>query len=146
MKPVLTRVDLLFRSGRVNDRLRFGKPVAKLIMDRTQTHLWFAPGSLFCCIHWRANRHGTTHWRVIVARTCRPGQHAVRLPSIHPGAEPMLDVSGKAKVRKALALIDAMESAGIDPTHVSTDWYRHAHNRLLTGLGIAPTTPEKPPQ
>lgn len=138
INPPLTRVLLTFIPERVNVWLRFGNPVRERFIDRYRRQADFTPDQLLCLIHWRANAYGTTLWRLQVLRTVGPGEPAERVASVAPGAEILLNVSGKAKVEHALTLIDVIEAQGIYAGDVSTAYWRVAHNRYAANLEPPP--------
>ena len=55
-----------------------------------------------------------------------------RIEGVRPGGEVLLLVTGKAGVKRALSVIDALEAAGFEPADVSPAYYRHIHNRIAT--------------
>ena len=137
----MTRVTVLFLRDRVNDRVRFGTPVAKRIIDQHCRVDLFAPDAVFCTVQWRANRHGTEHWRLWVVQAARPGERAQTVPGISPGAYIWLSTGGQAKVTCTLALIEAIEASGLDPATLPEGYWRTAHNRIAAGLEARVYTP-----
>lgn len=113
----LTAVRLLHRPERADAWLRFGHPLAERRRGRRGV-AWFAPGSLFGHVDWRANDYGTIRWTFVVARAVSPGAAVQSIAGVSPGAELLLAVSGKAAVKRALAYVDAIEAAGLDPAEV----------------------------
>jgi Protein of unknown function (DUF2840) len=81
-------------------------------------------------VRWRGGGYGTTSLRLSVLRAPLPGEPATTLPGVRPGAELLLSASGDGPVRRAFAVIDAIEAAGFDPADVSPNYWRVAHNRL----------------
>ena len=130
----LTRVTILFLPERVNDRVRFGAPVAERIIDRRCRVDLFEPGAVFGYVQWRANRYGTEHWRLWVLQAARPGARAETVPGIAPAAHIWLSAGGVARVTRALALIDAVEAQALDPALAPESYWRTAHNRIAAGL------------
>ena len=130
----LTRVTVLFLPERVNDRVRFGVPVAERIIDRRCRVDLFAPGAVFGYVQWRANRYGTEHWRLWVVQAAAPRERAETVPGVAPGAHIWLSAGGAAKVTRALALIDAIEAQAIDPASLPESYWRTVHNRIAAGL------------
>ena len=130
----LTRATVLFVPERVNDRVRFGAPAAEQITDRCCRFDLFSPGAVFGYIRWRADRYGTELWRLWVLQAARPGDGAQTVPGIAPGAHIWLSASGVARVKRALALIDAIETQALDPASLPESYWRTAHNRIAAGL------------
>lgn len=146
MTRSFTRATVLFFDGKVNDRVRFGRPASERIIDRRCRVELYAPGSVFVYVQWRANAFGTEHWRLWVLRAVEPGVRASTVPGIAPGADIWMSVAGAARVARALELIDAIEAGGTDPVDVPESYWRTAHNRIAAGLacrvyaaGEAPT-------
>ncbi len=136
----LTRVTLLFLHTRVNVWMRFGEPVQETVCNRSRRILSFAPGSVFCRVHWEANAYGTTLWRLAVLQAGEAQQTLQRVVGVQPGALLLLEVSGANKVQRMLSLIDGIEALGIPPTSVSIAYWRTAHNRFAANLRIPPYT------
>lgn len=134
MTTSLTRVTVLFLDGKVNDRVRFGHPMAERIIDRHCRVELFAPGALFGYVQWRANPFGTELWRLWVLRAGEPGARLSTVPGIAPGADILVNVAGAARVSRTLELIDAIEAAGTDPADVPETYWRMSQNRLSSGL------------
>ncbi len=130
----LTRVTVLFLAERVNDRVRFGTPTAERIIDRRARIELYAPGAVFGYVQWRADRYGTQLWRLWVLQAAKPGERAETVPGVAPAAHIWLSAAGMARVTRALALIDAIESQGLDPATLPESYWRTVHNRLAAGL------------
>ena len=130
----LTRATVLFVPERVNDRVRFGAPAAERIIDRRCRFDLFSPDAVFGYIRWRADRYGTELWRLWVLQAARPGERAQTVPGIAPGAHIWLSAGGVARVKRALALIDAIEVQALDPASLPESYWRTAHNRIAAGL------------
>ena len=134
MTTSLTRATVLFLDGKVNDRVRFGRPTAERIIDRRCRVELFAPGALFGYVQWRANAFGTELWRFWVLRAGEPGARLSTVPGIAPGADILVSVAGAARVPRTLELIDAIEAAGTDPADVPESYWRMSQNRLSSGM------------
>lgn len=133
MTRSLTRATHLFLDGKVNDRVRFGRPAAERIIDRRCRVELFAPGQVFSYVQWRANRFGTALWRIWVLQAGSPGERLETVPGIAPGAHIWLSLAGETRVVRALELIDAIEAQGVDPSSVPESYWRTAQNRLVAG-------------
>lgn len=129
MSP-LTRAQLWHSPKVADDWLRFGHPVTEQQIDRRRTIAGFAPRAVFAYVRWRGGDYGTISWRLAVLRAVGPGAPATALAGVWPGADVLLSVAGEGPVRRAFAVIDAVEAAGIDPTEASPDYWRVVHNRL----------------
>ena len=111
----LTTVEILWLEKRIENRVRFGRPVSEQIVDRSRRVLSFTPGSVFAFVRWTSNDFGTVLSRVDILRAAIPGQRYSTVPWINPGGEILLRLSGWPKVERVLQLIDAVEALGIDP-------------------------------
>src|SRR5579871_137929 len=136
----LTTVELLWLEKRIENRVRFGRPVSEKVMDRNRRVLSFAPGSIFAFVRWTSNDFGTVLSRVDIVRAAAPGQRYSTVPCIKPGGESLLRLSGWPKVERVLQLIDAIEALGIDPADVAPDHWHHVHNRLSVNETPRPYT------
>lgn len=130
----LTRVTILFLADRVNDRVRFGKPAGERIIDRRARIEFYAPGSVFGYVQWRADRYGTQLWRLWVLQAATPGERAETVPGIAPAAHIWLSTAGVARVTRVLALIDAIEVQALDAATLPESYWRTVHNRIAAGL------------
>lgn len=130
----LTRVRLVFVADHLNQWLRFGKPTVEDLPDPHHRYVYFAPGSTFGLVDWRANEYGTVRWRLTILRAAGPGEHVACIADVEPGAQLLLHVATPAKTRRVLQLIDAIEAQCIDPEEVSEDYWRTLHQRLVAGI------------
>lgn len=133
MSP-MTRVRLVFVADQLNQWLRFGKPITEDVPDPHYRYVYFAPGSTFGLVDWRANEYGTVRWRLSILRAVRPGEHVACIADVELGAQLLLHVATPAKTRRVLQLIDAIEAQCIDPEEVSEDYWRVLHQRLVAGI------------
>lgn len=132
-EPPLTHVTLVWREGRHEDWLRFGKPVSERIIDRRKRIESYAPGQVFALVRWTSNDFGTRRSTLDVVRAVGRNEALTRLPQVDPGGELLLSVRGWPKVRHVLELIDRIDAAGIDPCAVAPDHWHHMHNRICAG-------------
>ena len=128
--PQLTDVTLVWREGRREDWLKFGKPVATRIVDRRQRIESYAAGQVFALVRWASNDYGTIHSTLDIVRAVSLGEPCTPIVQVDPGGELLLSVRGWPKVAQVIPLIDAIEASGIDPCEVAPDHWRHIHNRL----------------
>jgi hypothetical protein len=129
----ITTVELTWVEQATERWIRFGTPLRDQILDRRRRLLSFAADSVFAFVRWASNDYGTLLSRLDVVRAVAPGEAYTTLPCVAPGGELLLHLGGWPKVRQALALIDAIENLGVDPSAVAPDYWRHAHNRLIAG-------------
>ncbi|MXP28366.1 DUF2840 domain-containing protein [Porphyrobacter algicida] len=132
--PPLTHVTLVWQEGVREDWLRFGKPVAERIIDRRTRIESYAPRQLFALARWAANDFGTVRSALDIVRAVGRTEPYTTVPQVDPGGELLLSVRTWPRVRRVLALIDAVEAGGTDPCAAAPDYWRHAHNRLAAGL------------
>lgn len=126
----LTRVAILFVPERANDWLRFGAPVEERVVDRRRALASFTPGALFGYVRWRASGFGTELWRAYVLRAGAPGETLQTIPGVTPGAEILVSTATEGRVKRLLALIDALDAAGVKPETAPESYWRVVQNRL----------------
>jgi hypothetical protein len=136
----LTTVELLWLERRIENRVRFGRPVSEKVLDRNRRVLSYAPGSIFAFVRWTSNDFGTVLSRIDILRAAIPGQGYSTVPWIAPGGESLLRLSGWPKVERVLQLIDAVEAIDIDPADAAPDYWHHVHNRLSVNETPRPYT------
>jgi hypothetical protein len=136
----LTTVELLWLEKRIENRIRFGHPVAEHILDRNRRVVSFAPGSIFAFVRWTSNDFGTVLSRIDILRAPTQGQRYSTVPWITPGGESLLRLSGWPKVERVLQSIDAVEALGIDPADAAPHHWHHVHNRLSVNEAPRPYT------
>jgi Protein of unknown function (DUF2840) len=136
----LTTVELLWLEKRIENRVRFGRPVLEKILDRNRRALSFSPGSVFAFVRWTSNDFGTVLSRIDILRAVTPGQPYSTLPWITPGGESLLRLSGWPKVERVLQMIDVVEALGIDPPDAAPEYWHHVHNRLSVNETPRPYT------
>ncbi len=136
----LTTVELLWLERRIENRVRFGRPVSEKVLDRNRRVLSYAPGSIFAFVRWTSNDFGTVLSRIGILRAAIPGQGYSTVPWIAPGGESLLRLSGWPKVERVLQLIDAVEALDIDPADAAPDYWHHVQNRLSVNETPRPYT------
>jgi hypothetical protein len=136
----LTTVELLWLEKRIENRVRFGRPVSEKILGRNRRVLSFSPGSVFAFVRWTSNDFGTILSRIDILRGVTPGQSYSTVPWITPGGESLLRLSGWPKVERALQMIDVVEALGIDPADAAPDYWHHVHNRMSVNETPRPYT------
>ena len=130
----LTCVELLHIDGKIERWIRFGRQEKEELLDARRRALWFAPGSIFAFVRWAGGDYGTLVSRIDILRACKPGEPLTIIPSVTPGAECLLRISGWQKVEHVLAAIDQVEALKIDPADACPDHWRHIHNRISAGV------------
>jgi hypothetical protein len=136
MNRDMTRVSLMFVADRFNAWLRFGQPIDVEIVDDELRRAYFAPRSVFAYVRWSANDYGTREWNLMVLRARDLAERMYRVRGVEPGAEVLLSVCGAARVRRALALIDAIERAGIPAEQVSPSYWSAVHGRIAANVEV----------
>lgn len=129
----LTHIELTWLAKRVEHRVRFGRPVGSLRLDRHRRRVSFAPNAIFAIVRWVGNRHGTVSSEIDILRAVGPGERCTTAPFMRPGGDMLVSIKGWPKVERVLQAIDAIEALGIDPADVAPDHWRHVHNRLIVG-------------
>jgi len=129
----LTHVELTWLAKRVEQRIRFGRPMASLRLDRHRRCVSFAPNAIFAVVRWTGNTYGTISSEIDILRAVAPGERCTTAPFMQPGGEIFLSIQSWPKVERVLQAIDAVEALGIDPADAAPDHWRHVHNRLIVG-------------
>ncbi len=111
----LTTVELLWLEKRIENRIRFGRPVSENVVDRNRRVLSFTPGSILAFVRWTSNDFGTVLSRIDILRAAIPGQRYSTVPWITPGGESLLRLSGWPKVERVLQLIDGVPGLAPSP-------------------------------
>ena len=128
--PQLTHVTLFWRKGEREDWLKFGKSVADRIVSRSERIESYAAGQVFGLVRWASNEYGTVRSTLDIVRAVDGHEPCTPVPQVDPGGDVLLSVHGWPKVAQVFRLIDAIEAAGIDPSDVAPDHWRHIHNRM----------------
>jgi Protein of unknown function (DUF2840) len=136
----LTHVELTWQAKRIEQRIRFGRPVENAYLDRFRRRVSFTPGSIFAVVRWAGNDYGTVLSRIDILRAIRPGECCTTAPCVEPGGEILLSISGWPKVERVLQAIDGVEALAVDPVSVAPEHWRHIHNRLTVGETPRPYT------
>jgi len=129
----LTHVELTWLAKRVEQRIRFGRPMASLRLNRHRRCVSFAPNAIFAVVRWTGNTYGTISSEIDILRAVAPGERCTTAPFMQPGGEIFLSITSWPKVERVLQAIDAVEALGIDPADAAPDHWRHVHNRLIVG-------------
>lgn len=136
----VTTVELLWLEKRIENQVRFGRPISEKVLDRSRRVLSFAPSSIFAFVRWTSSDFGIALSRIDILRAVTAGQAYSTVPWIIPGGESLLRLSGWPKVERVLQLIDAVDALGIDPADAAPDYWHHVHNRLSVNETPRPYT------
>lgn len=131
--PSTTLVELTWIEKKTENWIRFGRYIHEQILDRRRRVIGFAPNSTFAFVRWASNEFGTIISRIDIVRAVRTGEPFQTLPFVRPGGDILLKIEGWPKVEPVLQAVDAIEAIGVDPADVSSDHWRHIHNRLTAG-------------
>lgn len=142
-RPTRMRVSLAFVEDRVNVWLRFGQPTAEIVLDRWRRVAMFVPNTVCCRVKWIGNISGTALWQLLVLQAPTPFEDAQRVAGVLPGAHLLLRSDGEAQVEAVLAVIDAIEALGIDPSTVAASYWHMLGHRLGAGLPLPVYTAER---
>ncbi|PCI52869.1 MAG: hypothetical protein COB36_14275 [Alphaproteobacteria bacterium] len=110
-----------------NHRLRFGRPVQSVRIDRTSSYSAYEPGNVFGYIRWQRDKYGTQDWRIYVCRAAHDGC-VTRLPGITPGADVLFALHGSSAVKRMLKHIDVLEKRAGDLEQISPAYWRQLQN------------------
>src|SRR5262245_27552139 len=100
----LTEVEIVWLEKRIENRIRFGRPIEDRIFDRSRRILSFEPDSIFAFVRWASNDFGTVLSRIDILRAVEPGRGYSTVPYVTPGGESLLRLSGWPKVERVLQL------------------------------------------
>lgn len=141
--PHLTHVTLVWRKGRHEDWLKFGKPVAERIVSRSERIESYMAGQVFALVRWASNDYGTIRSTLDIVQAVNLGEPCATVPQIDPGGTLLLSVHAWPKVAQVFRLIDAIAASCIDPCDVAPDHWRHIHNRMAGRLTPREYTPAR---
>ena len=137
MPEPLTLVTVSWRKKRRNHRLLFGAPCGMARLDWRRSVAAFQPGQVFGYERWRAGKYGTEDWRIAVLEACRPGAETCRYPGVKPGAKALFRVSGVARCKRFLTLLDTIQKEG-DPAAITPMDWTLIGSRFEAGSHIEP--------
>ena len=139
----LTWVELVFDPGHTERWIRFGQAVDQRIVSRRNRFVAFRPGAVFAYVRWAANAYGTVVSRLDILQAADPTRDRIAISGVVPGAVSLLRLSGWPRVRRALDLIDVVESGSFEPGEVAPDYWRHVHARMAVSLPPLAYTAER---
>lgn len=118
--------------NRINHRLRFGIPQKMVALDKRRKIACFTPGQIVGYSRWLGNSYGTQDWRFCVVRTGKPGP-LNPIEGIKPAAQLLLNVTGKAAVKRSLNAIDLIEKQVDDGLEtIPASYWLGVSNALMT--------------
>lgn len=129
----LTIIEVSWFERLFENRIRFGKPIADVMIARHRRRVLFTPGSIFALVRWSSDVFGADLSRIDILRAVKPGQSYSTVPCVDPGGESLLRLIGWPKVERALLLIDAVEALGVNAADAAPEYWHHVHNRLSVG-------------
>lgn len=143
MTDFLTRVHLHYGRDSFNYYIRFGAPKYRDEFTGREAYEYYPTGAIFGYIRWETNEYGTESWRFFVLRGGDLSTTLYNIPGITPGADMLLDVSGRTRVHRLFTVIDHIEQVKIDLADVA-DWYWiHTSARINAALDPLPYTPDQ---
>ena len=135
MNPNLTRLILKYEKNRRRHELLFGDPVSfREECGLVERHAYFAPEQVFGIEVWEADDYGTIFWTLYILRAVAPGEVGTPLPQVSPGAEILLSVRGKKKIRRAHAWLRSLAATARSLSAIDPDYYRASHYRFQAGI------------
>lgn len=138
MTDFLTRVHLHYGRDNFNYYIRFGIPKYRDDYTGREAYEYYSCGAVFGYIRWETNEYGTKNWRLFVLRGGDPSIAVCHIPGITPGAEVLLDVSGKTRVHRLFEAIDLIELDGIELSDVAPWYWIQTNARLKSSLEPLP--------
>ena len=136
-------VSLAFVEQRVNVWLRFGRPVRETVLNRWRRVAVFEPGTVCCRVKWIANDCGTALWQLMVLQAPTSFDGAQRIAGVMLGARILLRADGELQVKAVLAVIDALERRGIDPSAVPLTYWGAVSTYIASQQPLSEYTPER---
>ena len=128
----LTAVIIAYRKNRINHRLIFGAPSFEVRRGWRRKLACFEPGQTFAYERWSANQYGTQRWQLVICRAVNSGSISP-VPGVIPGADVLLNVRGKARVKRALAAISSQKKVCSVLPSVPSETWRAVHNHIHSG-------------
>ena len=143
MSQFYTRVHLYFDRKMLNYYIRFGECVFREEFTRREAYEYFPAGKIFCYIRWEKGQFGTKSWQVFVLRAGDESTLMHSITGIEPGAEVLLDISGRERVYRFFRAIDQIERFKIDCAEVAPWYWIQSNARLNAALDPLIYSPEK---
>ena len=134
MSQFFTHVHLHFDRKNLNYYIRFGACVFREDFTRREAYEYFPTGKIFCYIRWEKGQFGTKKWQVMVLRAGDENTLMHSIEGIEPGAEVLLDISGRERVYRFFRALDQIERLEIDCADVAPWYWIQANARLHSAL------------
>lgn len=134
MSQFFTRVHLHFDRKNLNYYIRFGACVFREDFTRREAYEYFPTGKIFCYIRWEKGQFGTKKWQVMVLRAGDENTLMHSIEGIEPGAEVLLDISGRERVYRFFRALDQIEQLEIDCADVAPWYWIQTNARLHSAL------------
>ena len=134
MSQFFTRVHLHFDRKNLNYYIRFGACVFREDFTRREAYEYFPTGQIFCYIRWKKGQFGTKKWQIMVLRAGDENTLMYSIEGIEPGAEVLLDISGRERVYRFFRALDQIERLEIDCADVAPWYWIQANARSHSAL------------
>ena len=134
MSQFYTRVHLHFGRKMFNYYIRFGECVFREEFTKREAYEYFPTGKIFCYIRWDRGDFGTKNWQVFVLRAGDENTIMHSLIGIEPGAEVLLDISGRERVYRFFTATDQIERLKINCADVAPWYWIQTNSRLNSAL------------
>lgn len=134
MSQFYTRVHLHFDRKNLNYYIRFGECVFREEFTRREAYEYFPTGKIFCYIRWEKGQFGTKNWHVMVLRAGDESTLMHSIEGIEPGAEVLLDITGRERVYRFFRALDQIDRLKIDCAEVAPWYWIQSHPRLYAAL------------
>ena len=134
MSQFYTRVHLHFDRKNLNYYIRFGECVFREEFTRREAYEYFPTGKIFCYIRWEKGQFGTKNWHVMVLRAGDESTLMHSIEGVEPGAEVLLDITGRERVYRFFRALDQIDRLKIDCAEVAPWYWIQSHARLYAAL------------
>lgn len=120
----LTHVELVLRPKKLEQWLRFGKPIKITRIDKRRQVASFKPYKTFAFVRFASNGEDRIIHRLDIVKTARHDDGYQTLPFVRPGGFILLSLNTVEQVDQALRIIDLIETDGILLTDVPAEYWR----------------------
>jgi Protein of unknown function (DUF2840) len=124
------RVAIAHVEGKVDIRLRFGRPLQEQRLDRWRSLSAFAPGAICCTVRWFGTDCGGPSWQLLVLRAPEHHDTASRIEGVAPRAQVLLRATGERDVQQVLAMIGCIDQSGVDPCILPAAYWRRVSTQI----------------
>jgi hypothetical protein len=139
----LTRVRLLRIAGKLDVRLRFGRPLRIVRLAPHRRVALFVPSAVFCRIQRELDGERVTRSDLLILMASAAQTGIKIVDGITPGVHVLAHASGEVPVNLVLQQIGVIGAQGIDPAAVAPAYWRTLHNRLSAGMALPDYSPER---